>query len=325
MRREVRPSVRILWSESNPQFARAIDGLFTDENFTTRHHAANCDEIERVLRQSTPELLILDVMTDGGEAFDLIRDIRNGRLGDDPFITIIATSWDAQQPVIDHIHDCGADDAFIKPAPARKLTERIFNLAQDKRQFVVTATYIGPDRRRDASRAQEESVRLGVPSSLRARAEGRTSDGALIEAQRGAAIAQINEQRLQRGSLAIANAVSIFLPVCMAGRADLEAIQAMGDAIQIAGDLRERAPNGGYSHMLELCDAFIRICGEMRRIARSPNPGGHDQKNLKLIKSLGDALTIGFNPRQTNSEIAGEISQQVSRYQSSRPPPRSGY
>lgn len=326
MRREIRSSVRILWSESNPQFSRAIDSLFADEGFVTRHHAANCDEIERVLRQSAPDLLIIDVMTDGGEAFELMRDIRNGRLSDDPFLTIIATSWDAQQPVIDHIYDCGADDAFIKPAPARKLTERIFTLAQDKRQFVVTANYIGPDRRREGNRTQqEESIRLPVPSTLRARAEGRTADGPMIEAQRSATIAQINEQRLQRGSLAISNAVNIFLPVCVAGRSDLDAIQAMGDAIQIAGDLRERATAGGYGHMLELCDAFIRICGEMRRIARSPNPGGQDPKNLKLVKSLGDALTIGFNPRHTNSDIAGEIGQQVSRYQSTRPPPRTGY
>ncbi|MFX8689059.1 hypothetical protein ABTM39_20360, partial [Acinetobacter baumannii] len=75
--------MRILWSESNPQFSRAIDSLFADEGFVTRHHAANCDEIERVLRQSAPDLLIIDVMTDGGEAFELMRDIRNGRLSDD--------------------------------------------------------------------------------------------------------------------------------------------------------------------------------------------------------------------------------------------------
>ncbi|MFX9073442.1 hypothetical protein ABTN28_19525, partial [Acinetobacter baumannii] len=83
---------------------------------------------------------------------------------------------------------------------------RIFTLAQDKRQFVVTANYIGPDRRREGNRTQqEESIRLPVPSTLRARAEGRTADGPMIEAQRSATIAQINEQRLQRGSLAISN------------------------------------------------------------------------------------------------------------------------
>ncbi|MFX7849356.1 hypothetical protein ABTK11_19825, partial [Acinetobacter baumannii] len=92
-------------------------------------------------------------------------------------------------------------------------------------------------RRREGNRTQqEESIRLPVPSTLRARAEGRTADGPMIEAQRSATIAQINEQRRQRGSLAISNAVNIFLPVCVAGRSDLDAIQAMGDAIQIAGD-----------------------------------------------------------------------------------------
>lgn len=313
MRRENRSGVRILWSETNPQFGKSLDMLFLDEGLTSHHFSNDCDEIANIIAGDAPDLLILDIMTPDGTAFDLIKNVRANKLGNDPFLTIIGTSWDSQTPIIDHIYECGADEAFLKPAPARRLIERIFALAADKRTFLVTSTYVGPDRRRDGPRT-DDGFRLQVPSSLKARADGRPTDsGAQLDLRRQA-ITQINAERLQRGATQISMLVETFLPSCIAGRSDAEAITAMNEAIGIATDLKERAPLGGSGHMVELCEAFLRIAADMRRIARSPNPNSQDQKNLKLAKSLSDALSVGFNPRLSNpSSMAKDVGLQLNQ------------
>ena len=99
----------------------------------------------------------------------LIQRLRQGKVGDNPFIVIIVTTWRRDGNLINHLINSGADDVLTWPFSAAQLGERLRSQVERRKQFVVTCDYIGPDRRRDPERAGAECI--DVPNTLRLRAQ----------------------------------------------------------------------------------------------------------------------------------------------------------
>jgi DNA-binding response OmpR family regulator len=43
----------------------------------------------------------------------------------------------------------GSDDMVVKPVTARALRERVVNQIENRKEFIATDDYVGPDRRAD--------------------------------------------------------------------------------------------------------------------------------------------------------------------------------
>lgn len=56
-------------------------------------------------------------------------------------------TWGPPPELIREIVDAGADDILLHPTSRNLLKERIDTLTLDREPFVVSARYIGPDRR----------------------------------------------------------------------------------------------------------------------------------------------------------------------------------
>ncbi len=169
-------------------------------------YTADPAELRAWVSDVPPDLLVVQSDLGGSDSVcDLFRRIRLGELGPNPFIPLIAVTQVAETELVKSLINAGTDDVLPFPWPEQYLDQRLDKLIYQRKQFVVTSDYIGPDRR-SASRPGERFAQvtpLDVPNPLRAKAVDRLSDEdfARIVAE-GAA--QLQVDRIRRlGELAV--------------------------------------------------------------------------------------------------------------------------
>ncbi len=155
-------------------------------------------EVKGFLAYHAPDLIIVDIDADRHDTCRTIQKIRNRRLGNDPFVTVIALTWNPERGAVAAALNAGIDDLVAKPISAHFLRDRVVNLIQNRKEFVVTSTYVGPDRRDDGRRASVNDLpTIKVPNSLRHRATGDSS-AAVDDAAVDAAMRSLGLQKVFR-------------------------------------------------------------------------------------------------------------------------------
>ncbi len=182
--------------------------VLVDEQLYTRHlmqHSLNaigfreiegCSEVSDMLEALEfvrPDLVIVDIDNQRELVCRAIQGIRNGHFGLNPFILIAATTWMPEQDTIDAALNAGIDDIIAKPISAQTLRARVANLVDNRREFVATSTYLGPDRRTgDRPPSPNDLPTVRVPNALRAKAKRKDAevfdDAAIAQAVRALAI-----------------------------------------------------------------------------------------------------------------------------------------
>lgn len=113
------------------------------------------------------DLLVLDADSDAEAACALVRGLRRSAGAESAFaVTVLMTSL-AQTEHIARLLDCGADAVLEKPVDPVKVASRITELARRRRSFVVSDSYVGPDRRAAPRPGGMPAERLAVPNPLR--------------------------------------------------------------------------------------------------------------------------------------------------------------
>lgn len=157
------------------------------------HHAATFSEID---------LIVADAEMWGAFTFDIIEQIRFGRLHCHAFPVVVMLSERRGGEVHQQLVDCGADLVIPANGAADAISDHLANLTDQRKPFVVVPHYVGPDRR-SAARANESSAELiDVPNPLAARA------GALSEEEyrREISVAAHNIALMRRGLYTIRQA-----------------------------------------------------------------------------------------------------------------------
>ncbi len=97
--------------------------------------------------KTVPDLIVIDLDMPDGSTSEFINDVRSGNLGMNPFIPIIAVTWDANMDSVKPAVDAGVDDLLAAPLSVKALLSRIEGLVKNRKPLVVKSYYIGPDRR----------------------------------------------------------------------------------------------------------------------------------------------------------------------------------
>lgn len=113
-----------------------------------------------------PDLMLCEIQDAEAEICEIIQNLRRGTGGYNPFLVIIATTWQKSGPTIKRVINSGADDLLLRPFSAAILADRIRTHVDRRKGFVVTSDYVGPDRR--VATARSSNVELfEPPNSLR--------------------------------------------------------------------------------------------------------------------------------------------------------------
>jgi DNA-binding response OmpR family regulator len=152
------------------------------------------------LRKRPPDLAFCEMQNADGDLCPLIQSVRQGTEGNNPFIVIIATAWEKNATLIAQVVDSGADDLLLRPFSTALLQSRIETHIQRRKGFVVTANYIGPDRRLDSKRPSGVEL-FEPPNSLRMKAKERlTPDEIALRLENELQVARdlLNSEKLRR-------------------------------------------------------------------------------------------------------------------------------
>ncbi len=158
------------------------------------------EKLRSTVRRGDIDMLMLEANRQSRAFYNLVHEIRNDKLGRDPFLVISIVTWRADKALIQAFLKAGADDVIVMPASVSFASERVENLIDSRREFVVITGYLGPDRRSKSRITNDELGTFAVPNGLRYKTTGdesaKPSAASLRQANR-----IVEEHRLRRMTL----------------------------------------------------------------------------------------------------------------------------
>ncbi len=279
--------------------------ILFDRGFRRFRYGESNADIERELSAEPAHVLITETNLPDGDPCGLISSIRHSRTGDNPFLPIIVTTWKPTPELVRRIVDSGIDDLVIKPVSVGGLVSRVENLIHNRKQFVVTSDYIGPDRHDTPGRSDDETVLIEVPNALKSSITGSPQE---VSAQTDVRkmIAEINLHKLERYAVDIVTLVNMLTPKMRALLFDEAAIKLLERLQVIAGDSHRRMEGTKYSHVSELSDTLAKVTTNLLKFREKSAP-----KDIRLLKPLSQAIQGGFDSSDVTAAAARAISDTI--------------
>jgi len=110
--------------------------------------AANTGEAWDALVRANPHILLMEWLDRAGDGLDFVRRIRTSEELPNRALSIFMLTSRGSQAEVERARRAGADGYLRKPISAHALQQRVRRVITNPQPFVVTASYIGPCRRR---------------------------------------------------------------------------------------------------------------------------------------------------------------------------------
>jgi len=299
--------VRMVIGDPNRDLRSALSAILRQHGFNNVVLTGSFDVVKDAVDRDQVDLLVCDAelgLEEGRDFSKLVSNARHGRLGGNPFIVIQTLIESPTAELMNRISVAGVDDIVLKPITAGKVAERIMILTKDRKDFVVTTDYVGPDRRSKHRPGTQEIKTLEVPNPVLVRASG--GDVQAMEAEIRAAMHTINEQKVERHAFQIDYLVNQILPGYQEGVSDKKLIPLVEKLALVAKDIGRRLKTTQYEHVGDLCVSVFDVAVRIRRKAARP-----DHKDLELLPNLAMAINLAFKDNQADIAAAHNISESV--------------
>lgn len=293
--------------DSQTHIRKDIRAALTGYGFSMIEDVRTYDElVEKMDAQEQPDLIICDADADDGRVIELMGTIRRNDYGDNPFIVCIMTTWKPTPERVKAITNSGVDDLLGKPISPKQLMDRIRIHISSRKPFIVTADYIGPDRRKASSRPSSAKT-FDVPNTMAMRAKRQEVPDL------GEAIHQswtsINNERQSRNAFQLAFLVDLIVPALLARTIDQETAGLINKLVDTCLDSSKRLKTDNVGGAADL---FKRMTVVAKAIQANPlDPG---QKNIDLLKPLAMAINKAMNPGKDEKKLTAEITGALDKY-----------
>ena len=287
------------------QNSTSLRQSLTDLDFREIRTGSSIRDIEHSLETRSPDLLITDSDLADGDVCALIGDIRNHRVGTNPFMSIIVTTWNPSESLVQRVVESGADDLLVQPASRGQLRSRIDGLTFNRKLFIVTARYIGPDRRNLTQSEKLAGTAVNVPNLLLAKASGAKDAGELQRVV-DSAVSTINKNKLSRNALHIGTLVKQILAAYNSNTIDGHLVDLLGNLIVTTQDATRRLSGTPFAAASKLCDSLVQVAQRMEQSFRVPA-----KKDLRLLPQLALSIHLALKDVNGNPKTAEEISEAI--------------
>lgn len=195
--------IEVAYFEPTAQMRAVLRNALLAVGFRQLHDCHSGDEVIQRLDNNTIDLLMVDIDSDTDGICRVVQQIREGHLGYDPFLAIMALTSNAVPDIIKRVLDIGCDDLITRPISPKWIAKRTANLVHSRKPFVVTSEYVGPDRGVE-NREDDDLPKIDVPNALRQKALGGP-DTAIDVATLNAARETLVKHRVARIAARISN------------------------------------------------------------------------------------------------------------------------
>lgn len=297
--------VQVLLHDAKINIRRVMKYALTELGFRQFLECRDMSDLQLQCRIFSPDLLILDIDEEAEDIARLMSDIRHHSLAVDPFVVAIATTWYADHKGVRAALNAGFDDILMKPISVEILNQRILNLIHNRRDFVATRSYVGPERRGVARigthSGQLQQIR--VPNSLRYKATG-DADALVDDDTVERAFSAILLQKVQRAALELTDAAAELQALAGAGEEAAVAAQ-LANAHELVVELSRQVEGSGLPGLGDIADSLERLVEVMRQ----SNRPRRDQIEIFLLHSK--ALSAGLIENGGDAEILARALKQA--------------
>lgn len=300
-------NVHIAIGDPNAQLRSTVRRALKEAGASDVSEAGDLETIGKLLDDISIDLFLVDADMPG-DFCDMAQKVRNQLLGKNPFVAMIATTGIAEAPGIQKILGSGVDDLLIKPVSLDVMLDRIHNLIDARKPFVITHNYIGPDRRGIGATRDEKHplIPIEVPNTLRAKATGAAED---VQKMIADAVSTLNNKKMERYSVEIAYLVkrvqvglkshkSIYEM-----RGDLERMRFVGK------DLQRRMAGTSAEHAAYLAGSLVTVADRAGKSSEGPS-----QRDCELLVHLAAAIRQAFVQDPNAVEAALEITETIAKF-----------
>lgn len=291
-------NVTVVLAEPNPDLRHAFNMALRGMGFKRITETGALKGVRTALLKDEIDLIVADTALPDGNLCDLIQKIRHREIGGVPFAVVLTLVSNPIHVHVKKVINSGTDDLLLKPVTPEKICSRIRLLSQDRKKFVVTTGYIGPDRRRKARSDGMEIPLITVPNPLQMnRSTFQNFDGRkrVVES----AFAQINLQKVERHAYQIGWLSDRIEEARKQGKPAGESPMPkyIERLYQISRDMSRRSKNTVHSHLIPLCLTMTDLTKPLKQTGASP--GENDNDMIKKIAAVIRRVSEPEQPDQT--------------------------
>jgi DNA-binding response OmpR family regulator len=298
--------VQILLVDPAQAAREAVRNILRDHGFRMIHQADSLASIREFFKTGMPDLMICESTLADGDFCELMGQLRHHEIGDNPFLPVIALTWQPTPELVSRVVGAGVDDLLTKPISTGQLIDRIRGLIRGRKPFIVTSDYIGPDRRHLSERQSNVEL-LDVPNSLRSKAMGE-QEGTDIQGAIDTAFREVNVQKLERYVVQIAFLIDQVEPTLKSGKMDDTTSAFLDRLLEVAEDTGRRLIGTKYEHVSELCQSLQKVARSICAAKNQPS-----ERDIRLLRPLSQAIQSGFEATGSQADAARVISSEVGR------------
>jgi len=296
--------------ESNLGTMRGMRDALVQSGIRKVHPFQSLAGMTDALAALQPDLIVADVDSPEMDGFKLIRWLRTDLGYPNPFVCILATSWQPTEALLHKVHNSGADLLLVKPASPKQMTERIHALLENRKRFTVSADYIGPDRRKNPREGQQVPS-LDAPNTLRLKATGHW-DRLTVRDDLAKGIAWLNEQKAQRDAFQIAFYIEVAKPGLAAAPPERMAFELILKVSPLIEDLLKRTEATECDPGLDTaCRAVLALVERVRRRAGAKIA----ETDIGELQALSASLMRMVNPGRQPESMSEEVAEAAAAYQ----------
>ena len=140
--------LKVLVVDDNVHMRKLVITILQAFGVTQILEAENADRAWSSLRDSNPDVIILDWVMEGMSGLDLIRMIRTNPQAPNPFVPVIMLTGHTSLDHVNQARDAGVNEFIAKPVSVKTMMSRLVAVIEHPRPYVRTASFFGPCRRR---------------------------------------------------------------------------------------------------------------------------------------------------------------------------------
>lgn len=140
--------LKVLVVDDNAHMRKLVTTILQAFGVVQIYEAENGQRAWAVLRESNPDVLVLDWVMEGMSGIELVQMIRTNPQTPNPFVPVIMLTGHTS---IDHVRqarDGGVNEFIAKPVSVKTMMSRLVAVIEHPRPYVRTNNYFGPCRRR---------------------------------------------------------------------------------------------------------------------------------------------------------------------------------
>jgi len=114
------------------------------------------DETKKEVYNKKYDLIIIDWKIGNFDGCNLVKELRFDEKAKNRYTPVILLTGKSTAEEVKEARDNGVTEFLLKPFSVKKLREKLIEIVEHPRNFIISRNYIGPDRRRVNLKVENE-------------------------------------------------------------------------------------------------------------------------------------------------------------------------